>query len=206
MTTPSSSLKGYSSESFQNSILCLLPSQMLFLFFLNSLTNSTLHKLCAIRVRMYSANDDVRKNQKHHQASKDVQYKQVNHQGLVQEDTSWRYFPMNKSLLSLIYKAKIVNPSYSKLFRTHTLYQGGGGGSSGPPIISSAIGCINLKFCKVLEITFKVSGNTRFVKKSFVWLPWQLFDNMVLFANNCQNKYEKQVFFKCCQKPQIKRC
>ena len=43
-------------------------------------------------------------------------------------------------------------------------------------------------------------------KKPFVWLPWQLFDNMVLFANNCQNEYEKQVFFKCSQKPQIKRC
>ena len=28
-------------------------------------------------------------------------------------------------------------------------------------------------------------------KKSFVWLPWQLFDNMVLFTNNCQNDYEK---------------
>ena len=33
-------------------------------------------------------------------------------------------------------------------------------------------------------------------KKSFVWLPWQPFDNMVLFANNCQNDYEKQVIFK----------
>ena len=43
-------------------------------------------------------------------------------------------------------------------------------------------------------------------KKSFVWLPWQLFDNMVLFANNCQNDYEKQVIFKCSQKPQIRRC
>ena len=54
--------------------------------------------------------------------------------------------------------------------------------------------CINLKLCKVLDIHFKVSENTRFVKKSFVWLPWQLFDNMVLFTNNCQNEYEKQVF------------
>ena len=43
-------------------------------------------------------------------------------------------------------------------------------------------------------------------KKSFVWLPWQLFDNMVPFANNCQNENEKQVFFKCSQKPQIRRC
>ena len=43
-------------------------------------------------------------------------------------------------------------------------------------------------------------------KKSFVWLPWQLFDSMVLFANNCQNEYEKQVFLKCSQKPQIRRC
>ena len=28
-------------------------------------------------------------------------------------------------------------------------------------------------------------------RKYFVWLPWQLFDNMVHFANNCQNVYEK---------------
>ena len=78
-----------------------------------------------------------------------------------------------------------------------------GGGSSGPPTISLTLDCTNLKFCKVLDIPFKVSENTRFAKKSFVWLPWQLFDNMVLFANNCQNEYEKQVFFKCSQKPQM---
>ena len=47
---------------------------------------------------------------------------------------------------------------------------------------------------------------TKVSKKSFVWLPWQLFDNMVLFAKNCQNVYEKQVIFKCFQKPQILRC
>ena len=41
-------------------------------------------------------------------------------------------------------------------------------------------------------------------KTSFVWLRWQLFDNMVLFANNCQNDYDKQVLFKCSQKPQIR--
>ena len=56
------------------------------------------------------------------------------------------------------------NPSYTKLFRTHTLYQGGGGGSSGPPTVSSTLDCTNLKFCKVLDIPFKVSENTRFVK------------------------------------------
>ena len=43
-------------------------------------------------------------------------------------------------------------------------------------------------------------------KKSFVWLSWQLFDNMVLFTNNCQKEHEKQVIFKCSQKPQIRRC
>ena len=30
--------------------------------------------------------------------------------------------------------------------------------------------------------------------------------NMMLFTNNCQNDYEKQVVFKCSQKPQITRC
>ena len=32
-----------------------------------------------------------------------------------------------------------------------------------------------------------------------------MFDNMVFFANNCQNDYEKQVIFKCSQKPKIRR-
>ena len=44
------------------------------------------------------------------------------------------------------------------------------GGSSRPPghldplNISLTISCTNVKFCKVLEIPFKVSENTRFVK------------------------------------------
>ena len=33
-----------------------------------------------------------------------------------------------------------------------------------PPTISSTLGCTNVKFCKILEIPFKVSENTRFVK------------------------------------------
>ena len=32
------------------------------------------------------------------------------------------------------------------------------------PTISSMLGCTNIKFCKLLEIPFKVSENTRFVK------------------------------------------
>ena len=46
---------------------------------------------------------------------------------------------------------------------------------------------------------------TRFVK-NFCMVTMELFDNMVLFVNNCQNEYEKQVFFKCSKKPQITRC
>ena len=60
-----------------------------------------------------------------------------------------------------------LNPSYTKLFRTHTLYQGGAGGGGviwTYPTISSTLGCTNVKFCKVLEIPFKISENTRFVK------------------------------------------
>ena len=44
-------------------------------------------------------------------------------------------------------------------------------GSSGPPTISLMLGCTNIKFCKLIEIPFKVSENTRFVK-IFLWLPW----------------------------------
>ena len=55
----------------------------------------------------------------------------------------------------------VINPSYTKLFRT-TLYTKRG--ASGPPTISSRLGCTNVEFCKVLEISFKVSENARFVK------------------------------------------
>ena len=100
-----------------------------------------------------------------------------------------------------------VNLSYTKLFRTHILYQiGSSGPPPPPPTISSTLGCISIKFCKILEMPFKVSENTRFLNKSFVWLPWQLFDNMVRFDSNYQNDYEKQVIFKRSQKPQIGRC
>ena len=43
-------------------------------------------------------------------------------------------------------------------------------------------------------------------KKSLVWLPLQLFNEIVLFPNNCQNVYEKHILFKCFQKPQMSRC
>ena len=80
------------------------------------------------------------------------------------------------------------------------------GRSSGPPTISSTRDCTNLKFLQGIRYTLQGLRKHKVCKKSFVWLPWQLFDNMVLFANNCQDKYEKQVFFKCSQKPQIRRC
>ena len=64
------------------------------------------------------------------------------------------------------YVLKHYNPSYTKLFRTHTLYQGRVIWTSPPPppTISSTVDCTNLKICKVLDILFKVSENRRFVK------------------------------------------
>ena len=56
-----------------------------------------------------------------------------------------------------------LNPFYTKLFRTHTLYHGGGG-VIWSRTISSTLDRTNLKFCKVLDIPFKISENTRFVK------------------------------------------
>ena len=41
--------------------------------------------------------------------SEDVQYKQVNHQVLAQEGTTQKYFPMNESLLFLIYQVKMAS-------------------------------------------------------------------------------------------------
>ena len=57
-----------------------------------------------------------------------------------------------------------TNAPFTLLIPNYTLYQGGGVWSSGPPTISSTLGCTNVKFCKVLEIPFKVSENTRFVE------------------------------------------
>ena len=39
--------------------------------------------------------------------SEDVHYKQVNHQVLVQRGTIQKYFPVDESLLLLIYQAKM---------------------------------------------------------------------------------------------------
>ena len=99
----------------------------------------------------------------------------------------------------------LLNPSYAKLFRTHILYQGGRGHLE-PPTISSTLGCTNLKFCKVLEIPFKVSENIRFVKNLWYGYHGNCLITCFFFTNNCPKEYEKQVFFKCSQKPQIKRC
>ena len=57
----------------------------------------------------------------------------------------------NKYVLTLT----LLIPSYFG----RTLY------TKGPPTISSTLDCTNLKFCKVLDIPFKVSKNTRFVKR-----------------------------------------
>ena len=51
----------------------------------------TLYKLCAVRIRHIIS------------TSEDVQYKQVNHQVLAQ-----KYFPVNESLLLLIYRVKMA--------------------------------------------------------------------------------------------------
>ena len=48
--------------------------------------------------------------------------------------------------------------------------------------------------------TFQGLRKSKVSRKSFVWLPWQLFDNIVFFAN------EKQAIFKGFQKPQISMC
>ena len=93
-----------------------------------------------------------------------------------------------------------VDPSHAK--RTHTLYPGG---YLVPPYY-----LINTRLYKsqVLQGSRDTLQGLRKYKvctKSSVWLPWKLFDNLVLFANNCQNDYEKQVIFECSQTPQIKR-
>ena len=56
----------------------------------------TQYKLCAVRVRHIIG------------TSEDVQYKQVNHQVLVQRGTNQKYFLVDESLLLLIYQVKMA--------------------------------------------------------------------------------------------------
>ena len=89
-----------------------------------------------------------------------------------------------------------------------TLYTNGGGGHLPPPpphyLINTSL--YKPQILQGIRDTLQGLRKDKVCKKSFVWLPWQLFENMVLFANNCQNESEKQVFFKCCQTPKIGRC
>ena len=57
----------------------------------------THYKLCAIRMRHIIG------------TSEDVQYKQVNHQVLIQRSIIQKYFPVDKSLLLLIYQVKMAS-------------------------------------------------------------------------------------------------
>ena len=56
---------------------------------------------CAICARMCSTNHVIIST------SEDVQYKQVNHQILAQEDTNQKYFPIHESLLLITYQVKM---------------------------------------------------------------------------------------------------
>ena len=71
---------------------------------------------------------------------------------------------------------------------------GGGRGSSGAPTISSTLNCTKPKILQGIRYTLQDLKKHKVCNKSFVWLPWQLFDNMVLFANKCQNEYENRYF------------
>ena len=55
--------------------------------------------------------------------------------------------------------SQLFNPSCTKPFGTHTLYQGGGGGGfePTPSAISKTVAPMNLKFSRVLETPLKVS-------------------------------------------------
>ena len=57
----------------------------------------TQYKLCAVRTRHIIS------------TSEDVQYKQVNHQVLVQMGTIQKYVPVDESLLLLIYQVKMAS-------------------------------------------------------------------------------------------------
>ena len=87
------------------------------------------------------------------------------------------------------------NPSYTKLFWTHILYQGGGG------VIWTPYYLINTWLYKrqifyVLEIPFKISENTRFVKNLLYG-----------YHGNCFITWcFSLIIVKMLPKPQIRRC
>ena len=56
----------------------------------------TRYELCAVRIRHIIS------------TTEDVQYKQVNHQVLVQRGTIQKYFPVDESLLLLLYQVKMA--------------------------------------------------------------------------------------------------
>ena len=58
----------------------------------------------------------------------------------------------------------MVNPSFTKPFGTHTLYQGGGSAKHSLAI-SKTVAPINLKFCRILETPFNVLE----MLKLFTW-------------------------------------
>ena len=57
----------------------------------------TSYKLCAVKIRHSIG------------INEDMQYKQVNHQVLAQRDTIQKYFPVDESLLLLIYQVKMAS-------------------------------------------------------------------------------------------------
>ena len=66
-------------------------------------------------------------------------------------------------------KTRIVNPSFTKPFGTHTLYQGVGVGRN-PPAISKTVAPMNAKFCRLLETSLNVLEILKFVYVVFTCL------------------------------------
>ena len=61
----------------------------------------------------------------------------------------------NNILVVLFLSKKFIDPSFTKPFGIHTLYEGMGE-LAGHSATSKTVALINLKFCKVLETTLKV--------------------------------------------------
>ena len=68
----------------------------------------TQYKLCAVRIR-HNLLACTAHPHLHISTSEDVQYKQVNHQVLVQRGTIQIYFLVDESLLLLIYQVKMAS-------------------------------------------------------------------------------------------------
>ena len=89
---------------------------------------------------------------------------------------------------------------------THYTKGGGGGVISIPSTISSTLTCTNVKFCKLLEIPFKVSESQRLVENFLYGYHGDCYIRWCFSLIFVKMFTTNRKFSKCFHKSQISRC